>query len=51
MIAKGFAGGDISVPRRKGVEVAGVGVTFSIEENSTVGTELGDDTEPVFRDV
>lgn len=34
VLAKCFAGGDISIPRRKGAEPAAVGVTFSVEENS-----------------
>jgi hypothetical protein len=47
VIVKAFAGGSISVPRRKGVEPASVGVTFSIEENSTVTVTIdGDDVLP-----
>jgi hypothetical protein len=33
VLAKCFAGGDIEIPRRKGVDPAAVGVTFTIEEN------------------
>jgi hypothetical protein len=33
VLAKCFAGGDISIPRRKGAEPAAVGVTFTVEEN------------------
>lgn len=40
VLAKCFAGGDISIPRRKGVDPAAVGVTFTIEENSTVSTTI-----------
>ena len=43
VIARAFAGGEISQPRRKGVEVAAVGVTFNIEENSA-----GDDAWNIF---
>lgn len=32
-LAKCFAGGDISIPRRKGADPTAIGVTFSIEEN------------------
>jgi hypothetical protein len=33
VLAKCFAGGDISIPRRKGADPAAVGVTFTVEEN------------------
>lgn len=48
VLAKCFAGGDISIPRRKGVDPAAVGVTFTIEENSTVETTI--DSVDAFRD-
>lgn len=48
VLAKCFAGGDISIPRRKGVEPAAVGVTFTVEENSTVSTTI--DAQAAFRD-
>lgn len=43
VLAKCFAGGDISIPRRKGVDQAAVGVTFTIEENSDATILGGDD--------
>lgn len=33
VLAKCFAGGEIAIPRRKGVEPAAIGVTFTVEEN------------------
>lgn len=33
VLAKCFAGGDVTIPRRKGTEPAAVGVTFTVEEN------------------
>ncbi len=33
-LAKCFAGGDISIPRRKGADPTAIGVTFNIEENA-----------------
>ena len=38
VLAKCFAGGDISIPRRKGADPAAVGVTFTVEENPAVST-------------
>jgi hypothetical protein len=47
VLVKCFAGGDIAIPRRKGVEPAALNVTFTIEENSTVEVTLdGDDVLP-----
>lgn len=43
VIARAFAGGEISIPRRKGVEVSAVAVTFNIEENTG-----GDDMWSIF---
>lgn len=43
VLAKCFAGGDISIPRRKGVDPAAVGVTFTVEENSDAALMGGDD--------
>lgn len=43
VLAKCFAGGDISIPRRKGVDPAAVGVTFTIEENSDASVGGGED--------
>jgi hypothetical protein len=34
VLAKAFAGGDISIPRRKGAEPTSIGITFNIEENA-----------------
>lgn len=48
VLAKAFAGGDIAIPRRKGVDPAAIGVTFTIEENSTVSTTI--DSVAAFRD-
>jgi hypothetical protein len=48
VLAKCFAGGDISIPRRKGVDPAAVGVTFTVEENSSVTTTI--DAVAAFRD-
>lgn len=48
VLAKCFAGGDISIPRRKGVDPAAVGVTFTVEENSTVSTTI--DAVAAYRD-
>lgn len=48
VLAKCFAGGDISIPRRKGVEPAAVGVTFTVEENSIVSTTI--DSVAAYRD-
>lgn len=48
VLAKCFAGGDISIPRRKGVDPAAVGVTFTVEENSVVETTI--DSVAAFRD-
>ena len=47
-LAKGFASGDISIARRKGTDVAGVGVTFSIEENSDETVLDGEDAIMIF---
>lgn len=44
VLVKCFAGGDIAVPRRKGVEPAALAVTFTIEENSTTSILLDGDT-------
>jgi hypothetical protein len=33
VLSRCFAGGDISIPRRKGADPAAVGVTFTVEEN------------------
>lgn len=33
VLARCFAGGDISIPRRKGADPAAIGVTFTVEEN------------------
>lgn len=35
VLAKCFAGGDITIPRRKGTEPAAIGVTFTVEENAS----------------
>jgi hypothetical protein len=40
VLVKAFAGGDISIPRRKGVEPAAIGLTFTIEENASVDTTI-----------
>ena len=48
VLTKCFAGGDIAIPRRKGVEPAALGVTFTIEENASVETTV--DTVAAFRD-
>lgn len=48
VLAKCFAGGDISIPRRKGTDMAAVSVTFTVEENSTVSTTI--DAVAAFRD-
>jgi hypothetical protein len=43
---KCFAGGSISIPRRKGVEPAAVNIVFTIEENSTQEVlGVNDDTD------
>lgn len=34
VLAKCFAGGDVTIPRRKGTDPAAIGVTFTVEENS-----------------
>jgi hypothetical protein len=34
VLAKCFAGGDITIPRRKGVDPAAVGLTLTVEENA-----------------
>jgi hypothetical protein len=33
VLSKCFAGGDITIPRRKGADPAAVGVEFTVEEN------------------
>lgn len=43
VLAKCFAGGDIEIPRRKGVEPAAIPVEFAVEENSDTGIGDGDD--------
>jgi hypothetical protein len=43
VLSKCFAGGDVTIPRRKGVEPAAVGVTFTVEENSDSGIGGGAD--------
>lgn len=43
VLAKAFAGGDITIPRRKGTDPAAIGVTFTVEENSG-----GDDAYLIF---
>lgn len=48
VLAKCFAGGDISIPRRKGTDMAAVSVKFTVEENSTVSTTIA--TVAAFRD-
>lgn len=48
ILAKCFAGGDIAIPRRKGVDPAAVGVTFTVEENSSVSTTIN--SVAAFRD-
>jgi hypothetical protein len=47
VLVKCFAGGDIAIPRRKGVEPAALNVTFTIEENASVEVTLdGEDLLP-----
>jgi hypothetical protein len=47
VLVKCFAGGDIAIPRRKGVEPAALNITFTVEENSTVEVTIdGDDLLP-----
>lgn len=40
VLVKCFAGGDISIPRRKGTDPAAIGVAFTVEENSQVSTTI-----------
>lgn len=47
ILAKCFAGGDISIPRRKGAEIAAIGVTFNVEENSA-GDDAWTLTDPAL---
>lgn len=48
VLVKCFAGGDISIPRRKGTDPAAIGVEFTVEENSTVSTTIN--SVAAFRD-
>lgn len=48
VLAKCFAGGDITIPHRQGAEAAAVNVSFNIEENSTVQTTINSVAE--YRD-
>lgn len=48
VIAKAFASGDITIPRRKGVDQASVGVTFTVEDNGDATVGSGRDAYNLF---